>query len=226
MVGCIEMIVIYALVDPRTGDVRYVGKTSQKLRTRLRAHINRSAESRGARHCASWIASLSDIGIAPEIRALEQLPGPDWEEAEKRWIRFYRESGAQLVNMTEGGGSHKGRLPTDEVRKKISQAAKKQFQSEAARMAAAEYGRKTWKDPETARRLLEARRASASDPVFRSRQAEAKRRAFSDPAYAEMMRLAHINGRHAEGAKSMWQRPEYREAQALARARRKASHAG
>lgn len=210
------MTVIYALKDPVTEAIRYVGKTSQNPRTRLRAHINRARDNRGARHCASWISSLIDAGLEPLMQVLETVSADSWEEAEKRWIRNLRDAGANLVNMTEGGGCHAGHATTEEVREKISEAARKQFASEEARKAAAEYGRRTWQDPEVAARLKEARRKTAADPEFIRKQREAKIRLNLDPAYRARVAASH-KGRHSGGAKSMWERPEYRAARALAR---------
>lgn len=204
------MTVIYALVDPRNREIRYVGKADNPKR-RLRAHISRSIRSPGARKCASWVASLISSGVKPEMMELESIVG-SWEEAEKYWIAYMRFVGANLVNMTTGGGKQNGHAISQSAREKISRAAKAQFSNPEARKAAAEYGRMA--------KRSEKMREIHSSTEFRKKQSEIKKRLYADPAYAEKMLQVRRNADHSGGAKRMWERPEYREAQRVARERR------
>lgn len=213
------MNVIYALLDQRTRECRYIGKTRVGLRERLRRHIKDARRSPGARKCTSWVFSLLSTGISPEIVQIEEC-GEDWQEPERFWIAYMRYVGANLTNMREGGGGENRSQPSDVVRKKISDASKAQFSRPGAREAASRYARDAWLDPHFA----EARRASLREisarPDYRMKQSAAKKSLWSDPDYARKMSDAQRAADHSTGAKNMWQRPEYREAQRLARIKR------
>ena len=92
---------IYALRDPRTGIVRYVGKTVQSLSARLASHISdaRSVETKNAR----WIRKLVPQGLRPAIEELEQCDS-DWAQREAHWIAHFKLlAGSMLNNHTCGG---------------------------------------------------------------------------------------------------------------------------
>lgn len=212
-------ITIYGLTDPRTGLCRYVGKTSRVLAKRLRQHVARSSAEPGAHKCASWIASLVAAGLKPEIFEIEQVDVEQWQEAEQYWIACLRWLGCDLTNMTSGGGGENRTRHSDEIRRKISVAAKAQFSDPRAREKAAEYARAAWLDPAYVARAAESRKVFSADPEFIRKQREVRTALWATPEYREKVTLAQ-QGRHSEGAKSMWQRPEYREAQRLARQKR------
>jgi len=89
-------VYIYALCEPDTEDVRYIGKTV-RFPTRIRAHYR---EKRTTRKCR-WLNSLD--GRLPIVKVLEIVGEESWEEAEKRQIRIHREMGCDLTNHTDGG---------------------------------------------------------------------------------------------------------------------------
>jgi hypothetical protein len=87
--------IVYALIDPRTYDVRYIGKSSSMFK---RARAKHSA------HCWSWIKSLEKEGLVPVIKVLSFED--DHEECLKdeiHWIAFFRKIGADLTNIMDGG---------------------------------------------------------------------------------------------------------------------------
>lgn len=95
---------IYALCDPRTGAVRYVGKTVQPTLRRLVYHVH--AARRGTRHLpiSRWVWKLLKRKQRPTILEIESvLPGGDWASRERYWIASYRAAGAKLLNLTDGG---------------------------------------------------------------------------------------------------------------------------
>ena len=110
---------IYALIDPRTNLVRYVGK-SQNPATRLRRHIHEANKGNTTHKCC-WIASLLHLNLKPILSILEVCEHAVWKEREIYWIAFYRELGADLTNCKDGGD---GIEPTPEVRAKMSAARK------------------------------------------------------------------------------------------------------
>lgn len=111
---------IYILEDPRTGEIRYVGKAFN-LKQRLGDHIGN--RYRGTCKNKSWIISLVKSGVAPVIRELEFLQNVEpetWEEAESFWIETLRFYGCKLNNMTTGGDSGK-RMSPEAIQKRVAQ---------------------------------------------------------------------------------------------------------
>lgn len=89
---------IYALVDPWDGAVRYVGQTLDPA-GRLRGHVR---ASRGAK--AAWVADLAGrLGGAPEMVELEWCPAPDADGRELAWMRRFADEGADLLNVVGMG---------------------------------------------------------------------------------------------------------------------------
>jgi hypothetical protein len=91
---------IYALVDPRTREIRYIGKTD-KPAARLGLHIRTSASENTYR--ARWIRSLVAKGLRPILQIIDKVCVHDWQAAEAAYIIFFREEGCDLTNATPGG---------------------------------------------------------------------------------------------------------------------------
>jgi hypothetical protein len=90
---------IYALVDPRTDDTRYIGKT-RRPESRLRAHCSNKHHV----HSSRWVQSLLREGVKPKMVILEGgLSEEEWPEREQYWIAYYRSHGVNLTNITDGG---------------------------------------------------------------------------------------------------------------------------
>lgn len=111
---------VYALCHPDTGEIRYVGKTTEIGRDRLLRHMRESVRSR--LWVANWIRSLG--GREPEFRVLEVTTREGAGECEIRWIKRLRGEGCRLTNLTDGGDGHLGHSPSIETRKKIGAAHK------------------------------------------------------------------------------------------------------
>lgn len=92
-------IYIYALRDPNTSYVRYVGKANNPAK-RLSAHISKSKILNI--HSANWIRSLVENGIRPIMDILEMCEDEKWEDREKFWIAYYRDI-YDLTNILDGG---------------------------------------------------------------------------------------------------------------------------
>lgn len=107
--------VIYALSDPRTAVVRYIGVTFRP-KVRLNEHLSRARKG-GRTHRDYWIRSLLSRGLAPEICTIDTGTG-DWRAAERRWIAHHR---VTLVNHTDGGEGTPGYVPTPELLAKWSE---------------------------------------------------------------------------------------------------------
>ena len=94
---------IYALKDPETQEVRYIGWTAKGTARRLSNHISEALTSPPVTHKRRWILSLLKKGVRPATEVLESGFGNSWEEAECRWIAIFKSRGARLVNGTAGG---------------------------------------------------------------------------------------------------------------------------
>lgn len=101
---------IYALCEPRTRTVRYIGKTGN-LKKRLRNHLC----SKEKTHLGYWIRGVVARGEKPEMIVLRKVEG-DGSDTEIRYIRVSRRLGIRLVNSTDGGD---GVTMTPEIRRKI-----------------------------------------------------------------------------------------------------------
>jgi len=79
---------IYALVDPNTHRVRYVGHTSKTIETRLHEH---ASASNPIRYLRQWIAGLAPA--KPFIVALQEVEDATESEAiksETEWLKRFR----------------------------------------------------------------------------------------------------------------------------------------
>lgn len=92
---------IYALIDPRTGAYRYVGKADNPKR-RLQRHLQ-PRQLQADTHKTAWLLRLLRTGRHPIMNILEEVPTSSWAEAEKRWIRYFLDCGDDLTNGTAGG---------------------------------------------------------------------------------------------------------------------------
>lgn len=92
---------IYALVDPRSLVVRYVGQSTDPLK-RLSLHLApRSLKVENARN--RWLRELLSLSLRP-ICVILQTPAPErWADAERAWIVQGRMIGWELVNTSDGG---------------------------------------------------------------------------------------------------------------------------
>jgi len=199
----VERNLVYALVDPRTAEVRYVGKTIRGVE-RIREHTQSSSLDREETYKARWIRSLRRDGLAPVIRILEAQPTrKQLNEAEVRWIAYGRESGWPLTNLTDGGEGALGRNPESiakfrakmighpvsaETRAKISAANKIAYASPKLRKLVGDRARGKELSPEARALISAAGVRRFEDPVARARQGEAQRRRFAAAPVSEETR--------------------------------------
>jgi hypothetical protein len=109
---------IYGLVDPRTGDVKYVGQTAKPIEVRLAGHLAAPAPL-----VRAWIEELSFEGRVPQIAPIrEDVPVDQLEEAEKEEIRAHAERG-DILNVL-------GNQPGNTKRRKASREEAKRRQAE------------------------------------------------------------------------------------------------
>jgi hypothetical protein len=90
---------IYALSDPRTAEIRYIGKAND-AKKRLKSHL------RDARHRDTpvyrWIRKLAGDGLSPSLTVLASVE-TDWQRMEVGFIAEGRSMGLRLLNVADGG---------------------------------------------------------------------------------------------------------------------------
>ena len=87
---------------------------------RLSIHLSSTSLSNKT-HKNNWIKSLLILDIIPIITLIEEASDECWVEREIFWIKYYRDSGFNLTNSTDGG---EGMLnPSEDTRNKLSFAS-------------------------------------------------------------------------------------------------------
>ena len=94
---------IYALCDPRTFEVRYIGKSDNPYKRYCEHIIDKTCSYK-----ARWINNLLQEGFNPILQILEQCDDFIWQQREKDWIAFEKRIGCRLTNETAGGEGHIG----------------------------------------------------------------------------------------------------------------------
>lgn len=129
------MIFIYALKEPLSGAIRYVGKTNN-LQKRYTKHLL----AQGANpEKNAWIEQLKANGLKPQIEVLEECAESVWPDRERHWIANGKAQGWDLLNADEGGWgspnpksstlrrmrqSHLGKTLSASTREKVRLASK------------------------------------------------------------------------------------------------------
>lgn len=109
---------IYGLTDPRTGEVRYIGKSSSGME-RPRQHGQPRYLKKSRNYKVNWIRGLLSLGLCYGIVTLEECASADALcDRERWWIAFARAWGLSLTNLTDGGEGNLGWNPSAEWRAK------------------------------------------------------------------------------------------------------------
>lgn len=146
---------IYGYSDPRTGQLRYVGKS----RSGMGRANNFTGHGHG--HVGNWINNLTAEGLRPNVVVIQQLD-PDCTnielvDIEDGWKRYFLQMGCDLTNVERIGWD--GRLEYGpEFRKKMSAAhrGRKKSAQEIANRAAALRGKKYGPPPPERRAKIAA----------------------------------------------------------------------
>lgn len=109
----IKTTFIYALCEPGTRTIRYIGKANDSKK-RFRQHLKDSTKAKT--HLGNWLRLLKSNGGIPHLEILDEVPDSQWEFWEREYIRVFRAIGMILVNSTDGGD---GVTMTSEIREKI-----------------------------------------------------------------------------------------------------------
>ena len=99
-----DIAYIYALLDPRDNEVRYIGKTINPTK-RLSEHLADSKREYNYR--SMWIKSLVRENLKPLIKFLKICPLSDFVKYETEYIKLYKND--KLTNSDETGQGTVGR---------------------------------------------------------------------------------------------------------------------
>ena len=84
---------LYALVDPRTDLVQYVGQTTQEIEARKKQH-------KWGASCASWYGELETLELEPVVVLIDEVPMDEWRWRERDMVGAF----PSLLNQYSGGG--------------------------------------------------------------------------------------------------------------------------
>lgn len=164
---------IYALLYS-DHSVAYVG-CAKDVKRRLQRHWSeRDKPQMQERPSASWLRTLDE---PPRLIILEEVPWDARGDAEARWVKHYRDEGAQILNVTDGGVGFTGSnyVQPPEAQERRLQALREARQNETeeqrqARSAAISRGRTGVRlSPEMAKRVGKKKGVPMSDEERRKR---------------------------------------------------------
>jgi len=113
-------MIVYALVDPASREIRYVGQTVRSQAVRLSQHL-RAAREKTTPPVNAWMRGLTDAGFKPEMVELESYSSKDEMLCgECFWITQFVGIGAKLLNIAPGGSTRKGYRHSAETRERWS----------------------------------------------------------------------------------------------------------
>lgn len=90
---------IYALIDPKNNQAKYIGQTSWAIKHRFAQHLKSSQNSEKK----AWIDSLLSEGYMPEMIVIDICRYNAWPKQEAFWISYFRFMGAELFNKEMRG---------------------------------------------------------------------------------------------------------------------------
>ena len=114
-----QITYIYALKDPETKQIRYIGRSKNPKKRLYEHHQVRRIHTKS--HHNNWIWSLLERGLRAEMEILEECDETNWSERERYWISTL----SDLTNTTAGGEGefrrYKERQITEETKKKVAE---------------------------------------------------------------------------------------------------------
>lgn len=173
------MASLYTLsLDSDISNIRYVGITKyEDVTKRLRAHRDKAGKVN--RPVADWIAKHGDKVVITKLEG-----GLTWGKAcemEITLIANLRESGFNLLNMTDGGDGSYGIMQSMETRQKRSKSLQGHLVSDETKNKISKANTGKRRSPEAKKKMSEAKLGKSLSPEHREKIANAgKGRAVSD----------------------------------------------
>jgi len=190
---------IYALIDPRSGKIRYVGCTWSPSK-RLKEHL-KSASDNGYKQ--RWIRTLMRSKLIPKMEILEVGIG-DCSDAERAWILGLRQSGERLVNATDGGDGVVGYKYTAKRKQETASRSKRLWRESGYQENVRAGLRNCWANsPERKQKTAQATKkfwasprgkeiiAARANPEFRTKVGVGSRAVWERPGHRERMSTSH-----------------------------------
>lgn len=187
-----KLTTIYALIDPRNNECRYVGK-SVRVKARYHRHCNPQDDNKT--HSACWVRSL--LPLKPKLVILEEVASEHWVEAEQFWIAYMKGLGARLTNLTVGGEGVLGIKVGEETRAKMSKSqsgrvspmkGKSHSEDTLKRMSEVKLGK--LKSEETKNKMSEAQKGHEVKESTRAKLSESHKVIFNTPEmFAKMSKV-------------------------------------
>lgn len=147
-----DKVFFYTLSDPKTGEIKYVGKTWTSINKRIAGHVSEAKRSvskfelgiskRKPSKLYLWINNLTKKGLKPKIDFLFEGDRDKWQVTEKELIIKFKKNGLNLVNTSSGGYGCAGIKRPEHVKRKISLSNKGKKPSLQAILASIEYNNK------------------------------------------------------------------------------------
>lgn len=92
-------VAMYSLSCPITGEVKYIGKSTQPKR-RFKEHL--SERNSKIKPLYKWINEIKDRGSIPVMTIIAYSDSKNWEYVERLLISDYKSSG-NIFNISDGG---------------------------------------------------------------------------------------------------------------------------
>ncbi len=127
--------VIYGLICPISKQIRYVGRTIQPIKIRFKKH---KYEHRGfirknkhLSYRSNWIKKLDDKGLLHKLGyiIIENCAEDIIDEREIYWIKYYKDSGYKLTNLTDGGDGMLGHIQSYNHKRKATEGVRKSYKN-------------------------------------------------------------------------------------------------
>lgn len=175
-----KTVFIYALCEPGTRTVRYIGLTGN-IEIRLRQHLRISSKKKN--HLGFWLRGILSRGAVPIMVSLSEVSANEGASKEIKYIRAARSSlGMDLVNSTDGGD---GGALSQESRDKITAA----LRTPLARSKSRAKAKKRWKNPLMRAKFISSIVAAKSTPEARARTGKSSKERWENPEFRAKMML-------------------------------------
>lgn len=140
------MNIVYALQDPRTKEIRYVGKSTKGLK-RPRYHLlpcYYASKKHDKFPLYIWIRKLIRLGLKPNIIIIQEVDTPEnLSKAELYWIEYFKSVGSPLTNVLDASSmGNIGFRFSKEQKEKMSKTRKGRKSPESFSIAMKEYWKK------------------------------------------------------------------------------------
>lgn len=196
-------VYIYALTCPKTNEIRYIGKTIQKLKTRLKGHLFVAKDD--LTHRANWIRKLKSKKLKPNIILIEEVNDLNWIEKEIYWIAYYSKI-TKLVNSSKGGvGGHDVKLST---REKKSLNLIDRWQDENYREKMCDMSKNLWKDDEHKKEASNRLKSYWQDEEYKEKMSNMTKELWKNEEYRETRLTEESRKKMSEAKKNTIQTEE------------------